>query len=312
MHSQPGMDQRMDRMRRFFITSGILAVAVAFVLGVWEVRRRTLLSAITMQNLLAAEPAREPSRKVEIDPKAIEADCQTEAKFQLILEDARRAVAELTERNKQLMHTESQVAREIDKKGRVVASERHVEDVWFDDGAEHRQTVEKIDLASNKSKTDADFSVRKSPKVQEVFPLTTPGPDDGYRYSFSGMEQINGAWTIRVDFSPKPGANNRFRGQFWFDAATHEPRRFYGEIADKKPFVDQVSMLFEYGPAENSHVQAIRAVIDGSGGFAMLQKHIRSEIELRGYRSTKEIAQNKADVSVEGLSKRPPGRTAQK
>jgi hypothetical protein len=59
-------------------------------------------------------------------------------------------------------------------------------------------------------------------------------------------------------------------------------------------------MLIEYGVAENGCVQAVRSVIDGSGGFAMIHKRVRSEIQLHDYRP------------MEVLSEAAPGGTAQK
>lgn len=289
----------MDRMRRFFVTSGILAVVVALTLGIWEARRRSLWKGVGLQQLLASEPPSEGAQPgTRFDPAALEVLCRDDGQFQKLLDRARGRVRAATERSQRLVHTETQFAQEIDKNGRTVAGERHVETIWTVDGVEFRQTVERVDTLKNKPKRNVDYRVRKSPPVQETFPLTKEGGDDGYHYRFDGLEQIDGCWTVRIAFEPLPERTGRFRGLIWLDAQDCEPRRFYGEFADKKPFLDQLSMLIEYGVAENGCVQATRSVIDGSGGFAMIQKRVRSEIQLHDYRP------------VETLSEAAPSRTA--
>jgi hypothetical protein len=54
-------------------------------------------------------------------------------------------------------------------------------------------------------------------------------------------------------------------------------------MAEKKPFLDQFSMLLEYAQVQTGDWQLVHSIIDGSGGFAMIQKHYRSEVDLFDY-----------------------------
>jgi hypothetical protein len=269
-------------MRRVFWALASIVVGVTLVLGTWEAYRRMTLASTSMEVLLAADVDTAAQSNAPIDPKAIEAECRDPEKFAAIVTVLRKQLADIDARSKALMHSEVQVLSEIDKKGKVVSAERGVEHVWYKDGKELRQTIERSDDLKKKPITKFDKSVRESPVVQEVFPFTKE--NDGYQYTFSGVEEVDGQWRIRIDFAPAGSPVGLFKGQAWIDPLTYEPYRFYGVLAEKKPFLDQFSMLIEYGIAENGQLQTVRSVLDGSGGFAMIQKHIRTEVVLKDYR----------------------------
>lgn len=269
-------------MRRVLLVVFALFFGVAVVLGLWEAYRRMGLSGPSMEALLAADLRNASSQTPAIDPKQIEATCRDPARFAAVVASVRKQAADIDARSRALMHTEVQVIQEIDKKGNIVGAERSIENVWFHDGKEYRQTLERADELKKKPIRNVNRSVRESSVVQEIFPFTKP--QDGYNYSFAGVERLDGQWRIRIDFSPTASPVGRFQGQAWIDPLTYEPVRFYGILAEKKPFVDQFSMLIEYGVAENGKTQTVRSVLDGSGGFAMIQKHIRSEVKLQDYR----------------------------
>lgn len=269
-------------MRSVFLGLASIIVGVFLVLGTWEAYRRMSLAGPSMELLLAADAKGSPPTKAGIDPKAIEMSCRDPENFAGVVAALRKQLADIDARSKALVHTEVQVLSEIDKKGKVVSAERGVERVWYKDGKEYRQTIERSDQIKKKQIAKFDKSVRESPVVQEVFPFTKE--NDGYQYTFSGMEEMDGQWRIRIDFEPAGSPVGLFKGQAWIDPVTYEPYRFYGVLAEKKPFLDQFSMLIEYGIAENGKLQTARSVLDGSGGFAMIQKHIRTEVELKEYR----------------------------
>ena len=86
------------------------------------------------------------------------------------------------------------------------------------------------------------------------------------------MEKINNLWAIKVTFEPTASPTGRFRGESWIDPTTFAPVRLFVSLVEKKPFLDQFSMLINYGSVETGKVQVVSTVIDGSGGFAMMQK----------------------------------------
>lgn len=275
-------------MKSFRRIGGILLamiVLLSIILGAWEVYRQSTVELVTAQVLAENNKAKKAAVR-EIDPKEIEARYQNLEQFRAMLESVREQVHAIDERDKTLEHVEVQVAKEIDPKGHEAAAERHTERIWREGDKKYRQTIEYLDLVKGKPKKGAVTRPRvDTGKINEVFPFQLPAAEDDYRYQFAGVEQINNRWTIKINFEPSNGPAGRFRGETWIDPTTFTPVRLFVSLAEKKPFLDQFSMLIDYGTVETGQVQVVSTVIDGSGGFAMVQKHIRSEIAFNNYQS---------------------------
>jgi hypothetical protein len=144
--------------------------------------------------------------------------------------------------------------------------------------------MEWVSLETEKPKKGVTLKVREDKaKIAEIFPFQRSRDEDDYKYALVGVEKIGESWTLRIKVEPTGSVVGRFMGDAWVDAETHAPVRLYLVLAEKKPFLDQLTMLLDYGPAQNGQIQLVRSVIDGSGGFAMIQKHIRSEIDFSEY-----------------------------
>lgn len=274
-------------MKSFRRVGGILLamlIVAAVVLGFWEVQRQSAIRLITAE-VLAAKATAESAQVKEINPKELEAQYQDANNLSALLDHVRKEAADIDARDRALEHVEVQIAKEIDPKGQVVAAERHTERIWREGDKKYRQTLDYIDLVKGKPKKGATDRPRPDTgKINEIFPFQRSAAEDDYRYTFAGVEQIRKQWTIKIAFEPTKRPTGRFRGESWVNPVTFAPVRLFATLAEKKPFLDQLSMLIDYGIVESGQVQVVSTVIDGSGGFAMLQKHIRSEIAFDRYR----------------------------
>ena len=274
-------------MKSFRRVGGILLamlIIAAVVLGFWEVQRQSAIRLVTAE-VLADKAATESAQVKELDPKELEGQYRDPNNLAALLDRVRTQAAEIDARDRGLEHVEVQIAKEIDPKGKEVAGERHTERIWREGDKKFRQTLEYLDLIKGKPKKGATDKPRlDTGKINEVFPFERPAAEDDYQYTFAGIEQIGKQWTVKVAFAPTKSPAGRFRGESWIDPVTFAPVRLFVSLAEKKPFLDQFSMLIDYGIVETGKVQVVSTVIDGSGGFAMLQKHIRSEIAFDRYR----------------------------
>jgi hypothetical protein len=191
---------------------------------------------------------------------------------------------EMELRHHGLVHVETTTTQELDRNRKVTGGQRVVERVWFVDHQEHRLLLKKEDLRSGKDLTPANVKEETRPKSDVLFPFSTNEPTNAYRYTCRGLETINGRATIHFDYEPNPPVDNKFRGQVWIDVQSLEPIRFFGAWARLPALVNEMTMLLDWGPAENGLIQLRHSLVVGSGGIAFLQRHFRIETELTDYR----------------------------
>lgn len=265
---------------------GLVLVVSVLVLSGWEVFRRRSTTAWQpeMDDIVQMHP--DKSRQ-EIDPDALREVYADPEQLRELCEKVRQYGKEIQERDKQFEHIEEHTLLEIDRKKDSVATERHVERVWHQDMMKYRQTIEWIDLRRNAPKNGVDYEPRKDTgKLDAVLPFSQPIVEDGYTYTFVEVKKFNGTWAVHLAYEPESSPKKRFRGESWIDATTHEPLRHVLTIAEKIPFVDSVTTILDYGTVSTGTTQVVRTVVEGSIGFAMLQKHYRWEIAIRDYRHT--------------------------
>lgn len=268
-----------SRRWRFVV---VAIVPLAGILGFSEWRRQNQAWQPEVLPIVAQkiEPAEPP-----LDPKELDAKYRDPKQFALLLDDVRRIAAEVSDRERQLEHVEENVFLEIDGDKPPKAGERHTERIWFDGEEKYRQTIEWVDLVKNKPKKGVNLKPRRDTgKIDGFFPFSRPAAEDDYRYEFAGIEPWGESYAVKVTFGPAGKPKGRFKGEAWIDPRGHAPYRLICNVAEKIPFVDQVTTVLEYGPAETDTYQIKRSIIEGSGGFAMLHRHYRSEIDFRDYR----------------------------
>lgn len=263
---------------------GIALVAIVLaILFAWEMVRRARIVQVSAASLIDSASDVEKSLET-IDPTKIEATFRDEDEFHRLIDRIRESIHETEQREGKLDHTVQTIVREIRPKGKEGPAEKTIERVTFRGGKKYRQTIDWIDLATGESKKRIDKRVRlDDKKIEEIFPFRADAASEGYRYSLGGVEQIGSIWCVKINFEPATSPVRRFRGEAWIDPTHALPVRVFCLLAEKKPFLDQLSMLLEYGEVDTGDWQLVRSVIDGSGGFAMLQKHYRTEVELSGY-----------------------------
>ncbi|MBX9770817.1 MAG: hypothetical protein K2X29_05580 [Candidatus Obscuribacterales bacterium] len=274
------MASKKSRRMRLWVMGSCLLVAI---LGAWEMVRRSRIVSVSAVSLLAVVPA-EPAVGETIDPALLDQQFRDPVQLMKLVDMVRENFRQLGQREVELDHTVKTIVREMNSKLAQPPAEQTLERVTFRGGKKYRQTIEWTDLATGKPKKGVTKKVREDVnKIEEIFPFNREADTEGYRYQFAGMEKVGENWTIRIDFAPADSPVKRFAGQAWIDARTTLPIRVFCRLAEKRPFLDQFSMLLEYGSVETGDWQLVRSVIDGSGGFAMIQKHYRSEVELSEY-----------------------------
>jgi hypothetical protein len=274
------MSIRRSRLIRWLIFSAGCAVVV---LGVWEAVRRSRIVSVQVGSLIGqvqAEPVALPS----IDPASLQRQYENPEELSRLVESVRENFRQLGQREIQLDHTVKTIVREMNPKLKQPPAEQTLERVLFRGGKKYRQTIEWLDLATGKPKKGVNKKVREDVnKIEEIFPFNEKKATEGYLYELGGIERIDERWTVRIDFKPSDSPVKRFEGQAWVEPTQGLPIRVFCRLAEKRPFLDQFSMLLEYGVVETGDWQLVRSVIDGSGGFAMIQKHYQSEVELSQY-----------------------------
>ena len=272
------------RRRRFWRMLAFALVVIVLVLGGWEVVRRRNLTPWQPEMNDLAQNHSDKSRQ-EIDPDALRELYADPEQLRELCEQVRQFGKEIHERDQQFEHIEEQTLLELDNERNSVATERHIERVWHQDTTKYRQTIEWIDLRRNVPKDGVDYEPRKDTgKLDAVLPFSQPIGEDGYTYTFVGVKKFNGIWAIHLEYEPESSPKKRFRGEAWIDATTREPLRHVLKIAEKIPLVDAVTTILDYGTVSTGTTQVVQTVVEGSIGFAMLQKHYRLEVAIRDYR----------------------------
>lgn len=258
------------------------AIAVAatgvVVLGALEWRRRAGLELDDMPGGQLSTPDRSASVPGAIDPDELVRQFRAPDRFALLCRRLREETIAIGDRHQTLDHAEINRAVEFDPKGAEIATETKLERVWFEGTKEFRQTFRAGD----------GWEPITEPKVSEpgkvCFPFTREADEGAYRVTLEGHETQTGRLTLVLAFEPNPPVDTKFRGKIWVDPDTFEPARVDCVAAKNPPFVDRVSMVFEYGPAENNKTQARRSIIGGSGGFAFVQKKYAVHTDLFDFR----------------------------
>lgn len=252
----------------------LLVVVAVIALGGMEAWRR---SRVVADSLPEPAPAKADATgdwaREFTDPERFSRTCEKVREVNI-----RRA-----DEHKRLAHVEEHVAFEIDKSGNAAASEKAIDEVWFENGDEYRRTIRREFLKTGKIETRPTAPV-KSPKAKEVFPFSREEKPGDYHYSFEGFEEIEGRPTARIGFEPAGPPAGLFRGRIWVEPRTLEPLRFEASLAKNPAFVDRLFLRFEWAPFAGHGLQLARSMIDGAGGFALIQKHYRLESTFRDYR----------------------------
>jgi hypothetical protein len=275
-------------MRRWKKAGLAVLLGGAATLAGMEVHRRSEVAGESVPLVddsaeAAAAPAKAESK---FDPKALLDHYQEPEDFAKLCRELKTRVIEIADREKNLAHTETILAIELDAKGKEIDGEDTVEYCWYDDkGLQVRRQVQR--QPRSKKKKPLDPSVRTMPKAEATFPFSREEKPDSYRYTLEGVEEIEGKPALRIHYEPNPPLDGKMRGSVWADPQTFEPVRYEGVWAKLPPLVDQVSTRFDYGPSNTGQTQIKRVIIAGSGGFAMLQKRFRIDTKVHDYRPNK-------------------------
>jgi hypothetical protein len=195
---------------------------------------------------------------------------------------ARERFAALHERELRLHHTRKSLVTEYDRRGERIRVTEVIERVWFEGGREKTELLGQRSLLGRAAPSGPAGS--KLGEQDALLPFANDAGHDVYAYRFDGVEDIEGRRAVRVRFDPKRPADGTCRGWAWLEPATGEPVRAQLSPVKLPLFVDRVEMLLDFGRAENGHNQLRRAVIDGSGGFALVSRRLHVEAELTDYR----------------------------
>jgi hypothetical protein len=266
------------RGRRFLIGLGLAFFAGMVLLALLEWGRRRQLEAAGVSRLdgSGTAVAAEELEKRYRDPEVLDRLC---ADVTQRLEDVqRRALG--------LRHTRKTRLTRYDSSGRAEAITEITYHVHFDNGAEQKREVARLQRLGKPSFFDLDKLKWELTDLRLLLPFSKDAPKDLYRYQLKGVEEIDGRRTLRIHFEPAEPVERSFRGSAWIDAATGEPVRLLGSPVKPRLRVDRFEMLFDYGPSENGFTQLRRVVIETAGGFALVSWHFRSESELSDYRAT--------------------------
>ncbi|MFO0944403.1 MAG: hypothetical protein U1D30_00425 [Planctomycetota bacterium] len=268
-------------MRRVFRIGGILLLLVGIGLTYLEMRRRAnVAEQLRLEELRMAEL--EAKQKSSDPDSLVEKYRQPEA-FMELCETLRRNYIAMDERHRQSNHGEVSVSVQLDDKGKEVAEETVAERVWFDKDREYRQYV-KREVVGGKTNWTPTAKPRTSEPGKVIFPFTRDEKKGDYEFKLLGHEKMGEKTVLKLEFIPKEPLDAKFKGHFWVDPETHHPVRVDAELAKNPRFVDKVRMVFDYGPAENGAIQARKSSIEGSGGFAFIQRKYRVNTELSDYR----------------------------
>lgn len=265
-------------MRRASLRVALFAVIAAVGLSISEYyRRQSARPAPIASEALAATPSETAIERAERfrDPQV----------FQQLCEDVRTRNIELADWHRTLEHRETHLVEEFDKTGKVIAAERKVERIWYENNRDRRITLEHRDLFADKDKTPKRSEVTSAPPSREIFPFSKEAKSSDYAFTLEGPDVVDNRPALRLRFEPAPPIDHKLRGVVWIDPLTKEPLRLDGELATLPPLVDRVTMNLRWGPAgDGMKPQLMRSVIAGSGGFAFIQKNYRITTDFSDYK----------------------------
>lgn len=268
-------------MRRGKLILGVLVVG-ALAISSFELHRR---ATTTDRSPFETPRANEPTATREtMDPDALIEQYSDAAELQRLCEEVTKANIAMETRHRALSHLEQHRGVEYDKQGNEIKEELTWDRVWYLGNREFRQGLKPAPSENGAQRFEPAAPLKQADEVRVCFPFTKEATPGTYRYSLDGHEVIDGKLTLILRFDPYPPLDNRFRGKAWIDPQTFHPVRVEAVAAKNPPFVDKISMAFDYGEAETGSVQAMRSVIGGSGGFAIVHKSYAVFSELSDYR----------------------------
>lgn len=222
----------------------------------------------------------------EASAEALVARFKDPQAFSKLCADIRRRSMEIDARHKSLEHTDISVNMELDRDGKPSTKEQVTEHIWFDEtGQEHRLVVKKENLLTGADITPKKRTEVKPEKNTAIYPFSAEAPGNEYRYTLEGCETVGERLLLKVAFEPNKPVDKKFRGKIWADPETFDPIRFEGDWAEPPRFVNEMTHVLEFGPAENGQTQVRRSVVSGSGGFALIQKRFRIETDAKDFRA---------------------------
>jgi hypothetical protein len=262
----------MRLVLRHRLTLGLVLAGLAALLlfvAEWDRRRR-----------LAAHAAEEASTE-SLDLASAEALRQQyadPAEFERLCADLRDQVIAIQERCLGLRHTRTSRFMRFDKDGRTIAATTLVERAWFEGEVARKEEVERhYEIGTLKPETPP------SAGSAAIYPFSKKAVPGTYRYTFDGVEEIDGRLAMRLRCDPCEPLARKFRGLVWADASTREPRRAHYSPAQLPALTDRADLIFEYGPTETAGTQIRRTIVDGCGGFAFVFQHYRVETDLSDF-----------------------------
>lgn len=260
----------------------LIGLALAFLTGVvllalleWNRRRQVeAAGASRLDGSGTAVPAAELEERFH-DPEA----------FARLCTDVTQRLEDLQRRALGLWHTRKTRLIRYDSTGQEEGITETLYHVHFENGAERKKEVGRRQLLGKASFLDLDKLKLEPTDLRLLLPFSKEAPEGLYHYRLTGVEEIDGRRTLRIQFEPTEPVERSFRGAAWIDATTGEPVRLLGSPVKPRVRVDRFEMLFDYGPSENGFTQLRRVVIETAGGFALVSWHFRSETELSDYRA---------------------------
>jgi hypothetical protein len=280
--------------RRGKVILGIVFVGVVSITA-FEVQRR--LSAPVDFEFVTRPTANKEAVVTTLDPEALVRQYREPEELKRLCAEVTKANSAMDERHRSLSHLESHRAVEYDKQGKEIKDDRSWDRVWYRGTREYRQALKRVESVDGTATFEPAAPIKRADEVKVCFPFTPEATEGTYRFTLEGHEILGDQLTLVVRFDPNPPLDNRFRGKIWIDPDTFNPVRVEAQVAKNPPFVDKVSMTFEYGRVETGEVQAKRSVIGGSGGFAIVHKSYAVFTELSDFRplDSKELATTAGD-----------------
>lgn len=285
-------------MRRMVRAVLVLAVVLAIGLAYLEMRRRAQVAELQRQE--EQHMAELEARRKFADPDALVEEYRQPEAFAELCAKLREHYIAMDERHRQCDHGEISRAVQLDDQGKEVAEETVTERVWFDKDREYRQYVKREDV-EGKTSWIPTAKPRASEPGKVIFPFTRDAAEGDYLFHLVGHDKIGETTVLKIEFVPTEPLDAKFKGYFWIDPRTSHPLRVDAELAKNPRFVDKVHMIFDYGPSENGAIQARKSRIEGSGGFAFIQRRYRVDTDLSDYRPTS--GQSTISAATAGIAK---------
>jgi hypothetical protein len=190
----------------------------------------------------------------------------------------------MDERYRSCSHRRQQRTRERDSKGHFITEEEIIEKVWFENGEERRTTISHTNMKTGKPmKSGGIQQILDVGRKPYVYPFTKDDHPGDFEYAFEGLEKIDSLVLARIRFAPKPPFGRKTAGIIWADVKTAMPWKFVGRWHRPTAPVDRFEMTYEYGLAENGHIQVRRMISDGAGGFAFFTKNYHVVVDFDLY-----------------------------